>query len=46
MYKGLFPTDPLAVPWPVVDYLAEQLGIADSSQVKRYGVRPLPIQWV
>lgn len=21
-------TDPLAVPWPVVDYLAEQLGIA------------------
>ncbi|MEV0233926.1 DUF4158 domain-containing protein [Nonomuraea sp. NPDC050786] len=22
-YKGLFLTDPLAVPWPVVDYLAE-----------------------
>jgi hypothetical protein len=39
-YKGLFLTDPLAVPWPVVDYLAEQLGIADPSQVKRYGVRP------
>jgi hypothetical protein len=39
-YKGLFLTDPLAVPWPVVDYLAEQLGITDPSQVKRYGVRP------
>jgi hypothetical protein len=36
-YKGLFLEDPLAVPWPVVDYLAEQLGIADPSQVKRYG---------
>ncbi|GAA0838280.1 hypothetical protein GCM10009525_47860 [Streptosporangium amethystogenes subsp. fukuiense] len=32
--------DPLAVPWPVVDYLAVQLGIVDPSQVKRYGVRP------
>ncbi|MFI6711277.1 DUF4158 domain-containing protein [Nonomuraea sp. NPDC050478] len=30
-YKGL----PPAVPWPVVDYLAEQL----RSQVKRYGER-------
>ncbi|MEV4250017.1 DUF4158 domain-containing protein [Streptosporangium canum] len=27
-YKGLFLEDPLAVPWPVVDYLAEQLGMA------------------
>jgi len=39
-YKGLFLADPLAVPLPVVDYLAEQLGIADPSQAKRYGVRP------
>ncbi|GAA4519276.1 DUF4158 domain-containing protein [Nonomuraea ferruginea] len=37
--KGLFLEDPLAVPWPVVDYLAEQLGIGDPSQVKRYGER-------
>lgn len=38
-YKGLFLEDPLAVPWPVVDYLAEQLGIGDPSQVKKYGER-------
>ncbi|WP_455430232.1 DUF4158 domain-containing protein [Nonomuraea jabiensis] len=38
-YKGLFLEDPLAVPWPVVDYLAEQLGIGDPSQVKKYAVR-------
>jgi TnpA family transposase len=38
-YKGLFLEDPLAVPWPVVDYLAEQLGIGDASQVKKYAVR-------
>ncbi|MEQ4724213.1 DUF4158 domain-containing protein, partial [Nonomuraea sp. B19D2] len=38
-YKGLFLSDPLAVPWPVVDYLAEQLGIGDPSQVKKYAVR-------
>lgn len=35
-YKGLFLEDPLAVPWPVVDYLAEQLGIGDASQVNRW----------
>nr|WP_284453873.1 DUF4158 domain-containing protein [Streptomyces sp. MRC013] len=28
-YVGLFPEDPLAVPWPVVDHLAEQPGIED-----------------
>jgi TnpA family transposase len=39
-YMGLFLEDPLAVPWPVVDYLAEQLGIGDPSQVKRYTERP------
>ncbi len=38
-YKGLFLADPLDVPWPVVDYLAEQLEIGDPSQVKRYTVR-------
>ena len=30
----------MAVPWPVVDYLAGQLEIGDPSQVKRYVVRP------
>ncbi|MGW0595410.1 DUF4158 domain-containing protein [Streptosporangium sp. NPDC002607] len=39
-YKGLFLEDPLNVPWPVVDYLAEQLGIGDASVVKKYAVRP------
>nr|WP_219508072.1 DUF4158 domain-containing protein [Nonomuraea ceibae] len=39
-YKGLFLEDPLAVPWPVVDYLAQQLGIGDASQVKKYAERP------
>ncbi|MGW3368511.1 Tn3 family transposase [Streptosporangium canum] len=39
-YKGLFLEDPLAVPWPVVDYLAEQLGICDASQVKKYAEWP------
>jgi hypothetical protein len=28
------------VPWPVVDYLAEQLQIGDASVVKKYAVRP------
>ncbi|BFO18266.1 hypothetical protein SHKM778_46540 [Streptomyces sp. KM77-8] len=31
--------DPLAVPWEVVEYLAEQLGIEDASCVKRYPER-------
>jgi hypothetical protein len=35
-YLGLFLEDPLEVPWVVVDHLAEQLGIEDSSVVKRY----------
>ncbi|MFE0077794.1 DUF4158 domain-containing protein [Nonomuraea sp. NPDC059023] len=42
-HKGLFLEDPLQVPWPVVDYLAEQLGIGDPSQVKRYGERPTTV---
>ncbi|MCX4548221.1 MULTISPECIES: Tn3 family transposase [unclassified Streptomyces] len=36
-YVGLFlGEDPLDVPWPVVEHLAEQLGIEDASCVKRY----------
>jgi hypothetical protein len=35
-YIGLFLEDPLDVPWPVVEYLAEQLGICDPSCVKQY----------
>lgn len=38
-YVGLFPEDPLAVPWPVVEHLAAQLGIDDPSVVKRYTER-------
>lgn len=29
----------MAVPWPVVDYLAEQLGIGDPPAVKKHGER-------
>ncbi|GAA3094243.1 hypothetical protein JOF29_004010 [Kribbella aluminosa] len=39
-YKGLFLEDLLAVPWPVVDYLAEQLEIGDASAVQKYTERP------
>ncbi|WP_240644292.1 DUF4158 domain-containing protein [Antribacter gilvus] len=35
-YVGAFLPDPLEVPWSVVEYLAGQLGLADSSVVKRY----------
>lgn len=35
-YIGLFLEDPLDVPWPVVEYLAGQLGISDPSCVKQY----------
>jgi hypothetical protein len=39
-YIGLFLTeDPLAVPWEVVQYLAEQLGIEDASCAKKYTER-------
>ena len=33
---GLFLANPLDVPNTVLDYLAEQLGVADASCVKRY----------
>jgi hypothetical protein len=35
-YLGLFLEDPLDVPWPVLEYLAAQLGITGRSCVKRY----------
>ncbi|TCN44213.1 uncharacterized protein DUF4158 [Kribbella orskensis] len=35
-YVGLFLVDRLDVRWPVVEYLAEQLGLADPSVVKIY----------
>ncbi|MER6599727.1 Tn3 family transposase [Streptomyces parvus] len=39
-YVGRFLVDdPLDVPWSVVEYLAEQLGIEDPSCVKRYSER-------
>ncbi|WP_346149841.1 DUF4158 domain-containing protein [Nonomuraea recticatena] len=38
-FRGRFLTDPLEVPDEVVVYLAEQLGIEDVSQVKRYAER-------
>jgi TnpA family transposase len=39
-YLGVFLTDdPIDAPWPVIEYLAGQLGIADPSCVKRYSQR-------
>ena len=40
---GTLLPDPLDLPWPVVEYLAAQLGVADVSVVKRYAER-LPTQ--
>lgn len=40
-FLGTFLTDPLDVPWPVVVFVAGQLGIADPSCVKDYGSRPM-----
>jgi TnpA family transposase len=42
-YLGTFLPDPLEVPWPVVEYLAAQLAVADVSVAKRYAGR-LPTQ--
>lgn len=36
---GRFLTDPLAVPWPVVESLAGQLGIVDVSVLKLFAKR-------
>ncbi|MFI0192121.1 Tn3 family transposase [Streptomyces sp. NPDC017082] len=38
-YLGVFLDDPTDVPQEVIDYLAEQLGIEDSSILKAYGER-------
>ncbi|MGW1108584.1 DUF4158 domain-containing protein [Streptomyces sp. NPDC002540] len=38
-YIGLFLEDPLDVPWPVVEHLAEQLGIEGISCIKEYTER-------
>ena len=38
---GAFLEDPLDVPVVVLDFVAEQLGIADASQVKRYTERTM-----
>jgi hypothetical protein len=40
-FLGTFLADPLDVPWPVVVFVAEQLGIGDPSCVKDYGSRPM-----
>ena len=42
-YIGLFLEDPLAVPWPIVEYLPGQLGIGDVSSVKRYTERQMTV---
>jgi TnpA family transposase len=36
---GTFLPHPVDVPWPAVEYLAAQLGVADVSVVKRYAER-------
>jgi Domain of unknown function (DUF4158) len=40
-FLGTFLADPVDVPWPVVLFVADQLGIADPSCVKDYGSRPM-----
>jgi len=42
-FAGTFLSDPLDVPWPVVEYLAAHLDMADVSVAKRYAER-LPTQ--
>ncbi|WP_026554682.1 Tn3 family transposase [Arthrobacter sp. 35W] len=38
-FLGAFLSDPLDVPWVVVDYLAAQLGVADPTVIKQYAER-------
>jgi TnpA family transposase len=40
-YLGVFLENALDVPWPVVEYLAGQVGIEDASCVKRYTARQM-----
>jgi hypothetical protein len=35
--------DPLDVPWSIVEQLADQIGVADASCVKRYADRPMTV---
>jgi len=39
-YVGRFLEDPSDVPWPVVEYVAEQLGIAEPLCLRVYSERP------
>jgi hypothetical protein len=40
-YLGTFLSDPIDVPWCVVDYLAVQLDVRDPSVIKRYAERQM-----
>ncbi|MFG2895031.1 DUF4158 domain-containing protein [Streptomyces sp. NPDC048248] len=40
-YIGLFLEDPLAVPWPVIEHVGEQLSTEDVSCIKRYTERQM-----
>ena len=40
-FLGVFLEDPLDVPWPVVEYLAEQIEVSDPSCVKNYTRRSM-----
>ncbi|MFF8289075.1 DUF4158 domain-containing protein [Streptomyces sp. NPDC016309] len=40
-YIGLFLEDPLAVPWPVIEHVGEQLGTENVSCIKRYTERQM-----
>lgn len=47
-FLGTFLADPLEVPWPAVEYLGRQLGVADVSVVEAYTEReqtPLEHTW-
>ena len=38
-YVGLFLEDPLAVPWPLIEHLGQELGIEDVACIKQYTER-------
>lgn len=40
-YVGLFLEEPLAVPWAVIEHLAQELGVEDVSSVKQYTERQM-----
>ena len=43
-FLGTFLEDPLDVPWAVVEYLADQLGVPDASVIKDYATTPEPLK--